>query len=60
MVREEKERVMTAVLAKCKERDLDEQPLLDEGWEVIVFIPSKEEDEDRITCGNALLSIEKS
>jgi 23S rRNA (adenine2503-C2)-methyltransferase len=33
-----------------------EQPLLDEGWEVIVFIPSKEEDEDRITCGNALLS----
>lgn len=36
-----------------------EQPLLDEGWEVIVFIPSKEEDEDRITCGNALLSQEK-
>ena len=36
-----------------------EQPLLDEGWEVIVFIPSKEEDEDRITCGNALLSMEK-
>ncbi len=35
-----------------------EQPLIDEGWEVIVFIPSKEEDEDRITCGNALLSIE--
>lgn len=35
-----------------------EQPLLDEGWEVIVFIPSKEEDEDRITCGNALLSTE--
>lgn len=34
-----------------------EQPLLDEGWEVIVFIPSKEEDEDRITCGNAMLSI---
>lgn len=33
-----------------------EQPLLDEGWQVIVFIPSKEEDEDRITCGNALLS----
>lgn len=32
-----------------------EQPLLAEGWEVIVFIPSKEEDEDRITCGNALL-----
>ncbi len=35
-----------------------EQPLLEEGWEVIVFIPSKEEDEDRITCGNALLSLE--
>ena len=35
-----------------------EQPLLEEGWEVIVFIPSKEEDEDRITCGNALLSAE--
>lgn len=36
-----------------------EQPLIDEGWQVIVFIPSKEEDEDRITCGNALLSLEK-
>lgn len=35
-----------------------EQPLLGYGWEVIVFIPSKEEDEDRITCGNALLSME--
>ena len=33
-----------------------ENPLLEEGWQVIVFIPSKEEDEDRITCGNALLS----
>lgn len=33
-----------------------EQPLIEEGWQVIVFIPSKEEDEDRITCGNALLS----
>lgn len=32
-----------------------EQPLLDEGWDVIVFVPSKEEDEDRITCGNALI-----
>ena len=32
-----------------------EQPLLDAGWDVIVFIPSLEEDEDRITCGNALL-----
>lgn len=34
-----------------------EQPLLAEGWDVIVFIPSKEEDDDRITCGNALLSM---
>lgn len=33
-----------------------EKPLIEEGWDVIVFIPSKEEDEDRITCGNALLS----
>lgn len=33
-----------------------EQPLLDAGWDVIVFIPSIEEDQDRITCGNALLS----
>ena len=33
-----------------------EQPLLDEGWDVIVFVPSKEEDSDRITCGNALIS----
>lgn len=36
-----------------------EQPLIEEGWQVIVFIPSKEEDEDRITCGNALLSVEQ-
>lgn len=36
-----------------------ERPLVDEGWDVIVFVPSKEEDEDRITCGNALLSLEK-
>lgn len=36
-----------------------EQPLLDEGWDVIVFVPSKEEDSDRITCGNALISYEK-
>jgi len=33
-----------------------EEPLLEEGWDVIVFVPSKEEDDDRITCGNALLS----
>lgn len=32
-----------------------EQPLLKEGWDVIVFVPSREEDEDRITCGNLLL-----
>lgn len=36
-----------------------EQPLIEEGWDVIVFIPSLEEDADRITCGNALLSMEK-
>lgn len=36
-----------------------EQPLLEEGWDVIVFVPSKEEDADRITCGNALISEEK-
>ena len=33
-----------------------EKPLIDEGWQVIVFVPSKEEDSDRITCGNALIS----
>lgn len=33
-----------------------EQPLVAEGWDVIVFVPSKEEDRDRITCGNALIS----
>lgn len=33
-----------------------EQPLLEESWDVIVFVPSKEEDSDRITCGNALIS----
>ena len=33
-----------------------EEPLLNEGWDVIVFVPSKEEDSDRITCGNALIS----
>lgn len=33
-----------------------EQPLLAEGWDVIVFVPSKEEDSDRITCGNALIA----
>ena len=34
-----------------------EKPLVDNGWDVIVFIPSKEEDSDRITCGNSLLAI---
>lgn len=33
-----------------------EQPLVAEGWDVIVFVPSKEEDSDRITCGNALIA----
>ena len=36
-----------------------EQPLIAEGWDVIVFVPSKEEDSDRITCGNALISNSK-
>lgn len=36
-----------------------EQPLVDAGWDVIVFIPSKEEDEDRITCGNSLIALNK-
>ncbi|MBR2248291.1 MAG: Fe-S-oxidoreductase [Bacilli bacterium] len=33
-----------------------EEPLLKKGWDVIVFVPSKEEDSDRITCGNALIA----
>ena len=37
-----------------------EQPLLKAGWDVIVFIPSKEEDADRITYGNALLSMNQN
>lgn len=36
-----------------------EQPLTDAGWDVIVFVPSAEEDEDRITCGNALIAAMK-
>ncbi len=36
-----------------------ERPLLDKGWDVIVFVPSREEDSDRITCGNALISNKK-
>jgi len=33
-----------------------ESELKDAGFDVIVFIPSIEEDESRITCGNAILS----
>lgn len=33
-----------------------ERPLVKAGWDVIVFVPSKEEDSDRITCGNALIA----
>lgn len=33
-----------------------EEDLKAEGFDVLVFIPSKEEDESRITCGNALLA----
>lgn len=36
-----------------------EEPLTALGWDVIVFVPSKEEDSDRITCGNALIAGEK-
>lgn len=34
-----------------------EQPLVKAGWDVIVFIPSFEEDSDRITCGNSLIAL---
>lgn len=33
-----------------------EERLKDVGYDVIVFVPSHEEDESRITCGNALLA----
>lgn len=33
-----------------------EKPLVEDGWDVIVFVPSFEEDNDRITCSNALLA----
>lgn len=33
-----------------------ENPLVKAGWDVIIFVPSKGEDSDRITCGNALIS----
>ena len=35
-----------------------ERPLVESGWDVIVFVPSDEEDSDRITCGNALIALE--
>lgn len=34
-----------------------EQPLVKDGWDVIVFVPSAEEDADRITCGNSLIAL---
>ena len=37
-----------------------EQPLTAAGWDVIVFVPSKEEDSDRITCGNSLIALENA
>lgn len=33
-----------------------EKPLVADGWDVIVFVPSEEEDADRITCGNSLIA----
>jgi len=33
-----------------------EENLKDVGYDVLVFVPSKEEDESRITCGNVILS----
>jgi 23S rRNA (adenine2503-C2)-methyltransferase len=36
-----------------------EKELKEVGFDVIVFVPSKEEDESRITCGNAILADEK-
>lgn len=35
-----------------------EKPLTQKGWDVIVFIPSEEEDNDRITCGNSLIALQ--
>jgi 23S rRNA (adenine2503-C2)-methyltransferase len=37
-----------------------ESELKNEGFDVLVFIPSIEEDESRITCGNAILSDKRS
>ncbi len=36
-----------------------EKALKDEGFDVIVFIPSHEEDNSKITCGNVILATEK-
>lgn len=36
-----------------------EHDLKQEGFDVLVFIPSKDEDESRITCGNAILADDK-
>ena len=33
-----------------------EEQLKDEGFDVLIFVPSKDEDEGLITCGNAILS----
>ena len=33
-----------------------EKDLIDAGFDVLIFIPSSDEDEGRITCGNAILS----
>ena len=33
-----------------------EKSLLDAGFDVLVFVPSHDEDRGRITCGNAILS----
>lgn len=37
-----------------------EKPLVEAGWQVIVFVPSEEEDSDRITCGNSLIAIKEN
>lgn len=36
-----------------------EKPLVAAGWDVIVFVPSAEEDADRITCGNSLIALNR-
>ena len=60
-IHETSEAVINNITTPCGYDDYNvyrrfEEPLLEEGWDVIVFVPSKEEDADRITCGNALLS----